>query len=100
MKNLEKININNETIFLKKSFDGWHVVYPYKNEDGSFNWFNFLTGGNYWKLFYLIIILLVIVGFIYEYRINLLECTKIMESINNNLSTNNLLKINNFTLKV
>ena len=39
---IKKIEIDNETIYLKKSkLFGWGVVYPVKNEDGTTNYFNF-----------------------------------------------------------
>ena len=44
-------------IYLKKDFFGWRVVQPYKNEDGSMNWFNFITGG--WKNLTILLLLLV-----------------------------------------
>jgi len=80
MKN--KINtcfINGESIHLKKGFLGWHIIYPWKNNDGSINWFNLLTGGSWLKLIILIVLVLLIVGAIYEYTSNintLLSCFK------------------------
>lgn len=92
MRNIEKINLNDETIHLKKSYDGWRVVYPLKNEDGSYNWFNIITGGSYWKLFTVLLIVAIILGVIWEYHTNLSYCAKVLSNINDisigNLSTN------------
>ena len=72
---IEKINLNNESIYLAKSkFFGWGVVYPNKNDDGSINWFNLLTGGSLLRLFIVIIIVLLVIGLAYEYMGNLSQC--------------------------
>lgn len=42
-----------EEVLLKRDFEGWRVVYPFKNSDGSWNWKNILTGGKGWKYFWL-----------------------------------------------
>ena len=34
-----------EIVYLKKGWDGYRVVYPIKNEDGTTNWLNLLCGG-------------------------------------------------------
>ena len=48
----------NEKVYLKKDFMGWRVVEPYKNPDGSYNWFNLLLGGkrNLFILAFLLVI--------------------------------------------
>lgn len=43
-------------------------VYPILNRDGTINWFNFLTGGSWIKLFILIILVGIILGAIFEVR--------------------------------
>lgn len=68
---IEKIQLKGESIYLKKGFMGWNVVAPYKNEDGSINWFNLLTGGSWWRLVFAIILVMVIVGAIIEYTSNI-----------------------------
>jgi len=60
-----------EEIYLKESFDGWRVVYPNKNEDGSINWKNFITGGSWWKTIYVLVIIIMILGILYEYSSNM-----------------------------
>lgn len=56
---MEKIEINNESIYLKKG-KTWKVVYPYKNEDGSINWKNLISGGNWFNLVKIGILVIVI----------------------------------------
>ena len=68
MKDINEIEINSEKIYLKKSkIFGWTVVYPTKNPDGSINWFNLITGGSWLRLVALIVIIIIILGFFYEY---------------------------------
>jgi hypothetical protein len=47
-KNAIKVNVNGEDILMKKSgllIKDWHRFHPPINEDGSWNWMNFLFGG-------------------------------------------------------
>jgi len=69
-KGIEKIETSKgEVINVKKSkFFGWGIVYPWKNEDGSWNWFNILTGGSWAKVIIIAIIVLIIFVGIIEYR--------------------------------
>lgn len=44
----------------------WRVVHPIKNNNGSFNWLNFLIGGwgNFWKLIFILFLIMIwIFGF-------------------------------------
>ncbi len=64
----KQIEIEGEKIYLNKSkFFGWSVIHPDYNEDGSINWFNFITGGSYARLILMGVIVFVILGFLYEY---------------------------------
>lgn len=57
-----------EKVYLKKSKAfGWSVVHPIKNEDGTINWFNLLTGGSWWKLLIVAVIVILILGCVYQY---------------------------------
>jgi len=59
---LEKVIINNEEIFLKKDFLGWHVCEPIQHpETKKFMWKNFLSK----KGFVMLAIILLIVGLFY-----------------------------------
>lgn len=77
MQNIKKIKIEGDEIFMKKSKLGWIVIKPWKNEDGKINWFNFLTGGSWFNLIVVGIIVFVTLGVLYEYSSNiniLLSC--------------------------
>ena len=72
---IEKININGDMINLAKSkIFGWNVVYPTKNEDGTINWFNLITGGSWIRLFIIIMIVILIICLASEYMSNLAQC--------------------------
>lgn len=69
---IKRIEIDKETIYLKKSpFFKWGVVYPLKNEDGSINWFNLLTGGTWARLISVVIIVFLILLVVYQYSSDL-----------------------------
>ncbi len=69
---MEKVYVDKELIYLKKSTTfGWGVVYPWKNEDGSINWFNMITGGSWVNFFLWLFITLIIIGVIVEYTSNI-----------------------------
>jgi hypothetical protein len=58
-----------ETFAIRRSFDGWRVVYPMKNQDGSMNWRNTLIGGNWkslWKWAGIILLFLLFAGVYYR----------------------------------
>jgi len=64
---MEKIKIEGEEIYLKKSkWFGWGVIKPYKI-DGEWNWKNLLIGGSWIKFGIVLMAVLLILGSIYEY---------------------------------
>lgn len=73
---------NIDMVNLRKSFDGWRVVHPIKNEDGTWNWFNIITGGSWWKLAVIIFIVLIVIGLAQEYIANLKFCANLMNYMN------------------
>lgn len=82
MKEIKNIEIDNEKIYLKKSnFFGWGVVYPWRNEDGSINWFNLLTGGAWAKLILVALIVFLIVVLMFEYVNNINNLISCFEDI-------------------
>jgi len=50
-------------VFLRKDKLGYRLVYPYKNEDGSWNKFNLWTGGS-WGNFIQVILIILLICFI------------------------------------
>jgi len=85
VKNLKQTEIDGQTIYLKKGFFGWNVIYPSKI-DGKIVWKNFIAGGNWWNLLFLAIAIGVILGCIYEYSI-------VLKSLNECMANSNLWKI-------
>ena len=78
-----KIELNGDTIHLHKSkWFGWGVVYPLKNEDGSKNWFNIITGGSIWKLIFILVFMAIMYGAIMEYRGNMDKCAEAVDIVN------------------
>ena len=75
-KPIEKIR---EGLYIKESFDGPRVVYPIKNDDGSWNWFHILTGGSLWRLAKLILIVLLVLGMSWSYMRDTRACRDLME---------------------
>ena len=64
---------------------GWGVVYPIKNEDGSINWFNLLTGGSWIRLLMLVVFIAILLFAIAEYAGNaeaLILCKQTLEAQN------------------
>ena len=82
----KKIEIEGETVCMKKSFNGWREIHPIKNEDGKINWKNLICGGSWWNLILVVVFVLVALGAIHEYRSNLSLCADLMNSTNFNLS--------------
>ncbi len=66
MKQLEEIEIDNEIVYFRKGFLGWHIVHPIKINN-KINWKNLIAGGNYWKLLIIFLLVLLILGCIWEY---------------------------------
>jgi len=55
----------------------YRIIYPNKNEDGTWNWFNFLTGGSWGNIIMVFIIVCVMVGLVLAYKHDvhaLVEC--------------------------
>ena len=103
MEKMEKIEIKGDTLYLKKSFDGWRIIYPYNNPDGSLNLKNIILGGNVWKFLKSLIVGAIMILLIYYLVTNINYCNnlindnieKICDTCNNNF---NNLTINNFNL--
>jgi len=68
---IHKVSIDNQDVFVSQRDNSFKVVKPWKNEDGSFNWFNFITGGSWWNLAIVAFIILVVLGTLYEYSNNI-----------------------------
>jgi len=63
---IKEVNVDGETIYLKKDAVGWHTCFPYRNKDGSINWKNLISGGNWIKLFLIIVFVIICIGAMFE----------------------------------
>lgn len=82
MKDIKEIKIEGETIYLKKSkIFGWNVIYPNKI-NGKINWKNFIAGGSWIRLVYIILIILIILGCINEYTSTLRIANECLNNCN------------------
>ena|SRR3990167_253506 len=64
-KGIKSLEMEGEKVYLKKDRLGWKVIAPIRNEDDSWNWFNFFTGGKRALvdvIFYIILALLIYFG--------------------------------------
>ena len=99
-RGIETITLQNgKTLDVRKGILGYSVVYPYKNIDGSWNWFNVFTGGSYRKLALSIFLVIIILLFLFNYSEALRianECIS-RESIRENF-TNSILNLSNITI--
>ncbi len=66
MKNVKRVELDNELVYFKKGLLGWHIVYPTKI-DGKINWKNLIAGGSWGRLIVVGILVLLILGCIGEY---------------------------------
>jgi len=79
---IHKINLEDKYVFVSynDALESFKVVKPWKNEDGTLNWFNILTGGSWRNLIITAFIILVILGTLNEYSTNiqtLLDCFEV-----------------------
>jgi len=75
MEGMEKIR---EGLYLKKGLFGYRLVYPVKNEDGTINLFNLLTGGSWGNLIKILLIIAFILILSLSYYHDIKECRKVM----------------------
>jgi hypothetical protein len=67
----EWITINDERVAVKKGIEGYRIVKPIKNEDGTLNLKNLLIGGSWIQLLIIVGIILLVLGLANEYTSNL-----------------------------
>ncbi len=69
-----------EGVYLHKGKLGYRLIYPYKNKDGTINWFNIFTGGSWKNLITVIIVVLFILGLSYAYYLDVKTCRKVISN--------------------
>jgi len=55
-------------VYIRKGKWGYRLIYPYKNEDGSINWFNTLTGGSWGNLIKVGVVVALILASVWAYK--------------------------------
>ena len=83
MNNQEKIKID-EGVYLKRDDlfgKNYRLIYPLKHEDGSWNKFNLCTGGSYWNLIKVIILVILMVSLPFIYKHDMSGCVAINEKL-------------------
>ena len=78
---LRPINVDTSKVYLKKNsfFKGYHIVTPIFDDDGKFNWYNAVTGGNS-NLLKVILIVAFILLVTWSYKHDTAECFKIVSN--------------------
>lgn len=57
-------------VYLKKQGNNYRVVHPIKNDDGSWNWFNIFTGGSWFNVIVVGVVVGIISAVLLEYSSN------------------------------
>lgn len=81
MKEIKKIVIEKEEVYMRKGFDGWRVIYPIKNEDGSYNTKNLILGGNIWNFIKILIIFIILIMAIVIYHYDTKTCSNTLKNL-------------------
>ena len=84
-KGIKGIEIEGERLNLKKGIFGYRIVHPIKNEDGSTNWFNLITGGSWGNVFKIMAIIFLLLFICWAYKNDvqsLVECCNNAKGIN------------------
>jgi len=68
---IHKVSIDSKDVFVSQRGDNFKVVKPLKNEDGSWNWFNLMTGGSWWNIAIVTFIVVIVLGLLQEYSSNI-----------------------------
>ena len=74
------VKVEGREVALKRSEKSFRVIKPFRNNDGTLNWFNILVGGSWLNLIITIVIVFIVLGVVYEYSSNinnLLDCFRI-----------------------
>lgn len=103
---IEKINVYNDEIYIKKGWDGCRVVYPWKTDlerpfsfKDNINWKNFLIGGHWSRPFKMFLFLIVFYLFVQMYLSDTATCRDFVENFETRCSEyfETLIQIENIT---
>jgi len=77
----EKVKLNSgDVVWLSGKGRDYRVIYPLKNEDGSWNVRNLLLGGSWRRFFQFLFVMGLILVSIFAYKHDVSECFKIIEN--------------------
>jgi len=68
---IHKVEIDSQKVFVSQRKNTFKVVKPWRNEDRTINWFNILTGGSWMNLIITAVIVIVVLGTLWEYSQNI-----------------------------
>jgi len=76
MEDTKKIE---EGVYLKRTkLGGCRIIHPYKNEDGTINWFNVWTGGSWFNLINVVVVVLLLLSLSYGYYHDTKACRELI----------------------
>lgn len=78
-KDIKWIELNEDKIALRKGYDGWRVVHPFKNQDGTKNIKNILVFGSWWNILKYLAILSMILLYFYVYAHDTAVCRETVQ---------------------
>lgn len=67
MKKHYKVEVGGEVVYLRKTFLGWGVIFPWKLNN-KIIWKNLIAGGSWIKLILIIIFVIIVIGAMFEVR--------------------------------
>ena len=96
MTKIHSVIVNESEVFLKHDFTGWRVVRPFKNDLSkpivsfspfkinwkNINWKNLIAGGSWIKLIAVMVVVVTILGAMFEYYSHLILLTKCLTALN------------------
>lgn len=83
-KNIKKVEIDGEKVYLRKSFDGYRVVFPWTNEEGKKIWNNILFSGSVFKYVKYIVLGIALVYILFKtIDVNTEMCQQTLSNLTN-----------------
>jgi hypothetical protein len=82
---IKRVTVGDVEVSLKHDFMGWRVVHPLRNPDGSLNWKNIISGGSWFKLIFVAILVAILLGAMFEYYSKNLLLTKCLQALNDSI---------------
>ena len=79
--NIKTIEVDGEEVYLKKGLfgRGYFVYNPVRTKEGKVNWFNLITGGDWWNLIQVSILVVTFCLVIYFFHLQIDEGIRVIE---------------------